>query len=66
MEHTVWKGSFEDAAEREVIEYANSTWKESVVIAESLRKMIWADSYKMEPIWTVRIAKLKEDRDDFE
>lgn len=58
--------SFAEADEIDVAYYASIDWKESVSNAEKLRKMVWNDEYKNGIEKIIRIANLKEDRDEFE
>jgi hypothetical protein len=63
----VTKLSFEEAEEADIAYYANLTWKESAANVEEMRRMIWNDEYKLQnKERKVLVAKLKEDRDDFE
>jgi hypothetical protein len=66
IEKVVRKVSFAEADEIDVAYYASIDWKESVSNAEKLRKMVWSDQYKNGIEKIIRIANLKEDRDEFE
>jgi hypothetical protein len=63
----VTAGSFAEAEERDVEYYASISWKESAENAEQMRRMIWSEEYNnQDKERKVSVAKLKEDRDDFE
>lgn len=66
IEKVVWKGTFEEAEEREIELYANKNWKESASIVEKMRRGIWKEEYESEIDWTIRRSNLKDERDDFE
>jgi hypothetical protein len=62
----VKKVSFAEAEELDLEYYAGLNWKESVTVAEEMRKMCWDKEYKQGRVKTVVIGKLKEDRDELE
>ena len=66
IEAAVRKVSFAEADELDVEYYASIDWKESVSNAEKLRKMVWKKEYKKGIEKIIRIAHLKDERDEFE
>ncbi len=66
IEMVVKKVSFAEAEELDIEYYASLDWKESISNAEELRKMVWKKEYKNGVEKVFLIAKLKDDRDEFE
>jgi hypothetical protein len=63
----VAKMTFAEAEEADIEYYASIGWKESAEGAEQIRRMIWSEAYgKQETDRVVSVAKLNDDRDDFE
>ena len=58
--------SFAEAEELDIEYYAKISWKESAKNVETMRRAIWSKEYKAGKIKNISIAKLTDDRDDFE
>ncbi|WP_157976846.1 hypothetical protein [Taibaiella helva] len=68
MEHIVRTGSFAEAEEQEIAYYASINWKESVAVAEELRRSIWSEAYRNreQVAHIVKKAVLTDRQDDIE
>jgi predicted DNA-binding protein (UPF0251 family) len=58
--------SFAEAEELDVEYYASLSWGESAKNVEIMRRTIWSKEYKAGKNKNISIAKLTDDRDDFE
>ena len=57
--------TLEEAEELDIEYYAKLNWKESVKNAELLRKMVWSKEYLLPIERTIRVGKLKDERNEF-
>ena len=58
--------TLEEAEELDIDYYAKLNWEESVKNAELLRKMVWSKEYLLPNERTIRVGKLKDERNEFE
>jgi hypothetical protein len=58
--------SFAEAEDLDVEYYASINWKVSATNVEEMRRMIWSKEYNADRVRIISIARLKDDRDDFE
>ena len=58
--------TLEEVEELDLDYYAKLNWKESVKNAELLRKMVWSKEYLLPIERTIRVGKLKDERNEFE
>lgn len=47
MEKVIWKGTLEEAEEKEIEEYAFARWDETAKVVENMRKMFWHKEYSL-------------------
>ncbi len=66
IEKVVWKGTFEEAEERDIEYYASLSWEKSAQWVEEMRKRVWSKSYPVTIEKVFKIRLLTDDEDDIE